>query len=251
MKPSITSASLLYLVATSVAQAASLRGNNSELDNSSLQETTAANTSSTTNSRRLNNGNYINPQTWFEQIAQSRNDALSCVIRQANVPNGQGLILTADGNQEVSLSGRRHDLSHQRWIIHNKQNFEFGFTNGPAYNVYNSDNGDRPYLNSDEFAENINMTDKDNGSGRQLWRFRKRPHNPTIIYDHQFEITIAGGVRNRYGGLGPPKTRFANWGEGAENVQLVWQDEIGSYNFNPITWELIDCYQVDNPDNYN
>ena len=176
MKSSITSASLLYLVAASIAQAASLRGNkNSELDESSLQEN-ATTTTTTTNPRRLN-GSYINPKTWFDQIAQSRNDALSCVIRQANVPNGQGLILTADGNQEVSLAGRRHDLSHQRWIIHNKQNYEFGFTNGPAYNVYNSDNGaNRPYLSSDEFAENVDMTDKDNGSGRQLWRFRKRSY---------------------------------------------------------------------------
>jgi len=223
----------LTLVAQATVQAVSLRGNSNE------------HTNDTTNERNLQNA-YVRPLQWFEGD-RSRNDALSCVIRQANVANGAGLILTANHNNDVSLQPRRSNLSRQRWVIYNQQPFEFGFTNGPAYNVYNQDNSPNHYLNVHEYSKDVNMALKDDGSGRQLWRFDHDQYNSDISYDHQFEIRVAGGVRHQYRSLGPVSTLLAN--TGGSHVQLTTQDSIGSSNFGPVTWELIDCLAVESPDN--
>lgn len=238
MKSSIVPTSCFLLLLTASANAASLRGNDGDRTRSGVA-------GKTEKTRQLQS-DYVNPLEWLEEKSQNKNNGLSCVIREANVPDARGRILTADGG-EVALEDRRSNLDHQRWVIYNQQNFEFGFTNGPTFNIFNTDNHNKPYLSTD-FYGNTDMHDKDDASGRQRWRFN-RQHNPTIRYDHQTGITVAGGVGNRYGGFGAVPTRLANWGGDQRHVQLVRQDDIGSFNYEPVTWELIDCYQVESPDN--
>ncbi|KAL3934305.1 MAG: hypothetical protein SGARI_003449 [Bacillariaceae sp.] len=171
-------------------------------------------------SRHLNN-DYVNPLQWLNEDASNPSNVMSCVIRQANVPNGQGLLLTADGGTDVSLQPRRGDLS--------------------PYTIFNPNNSPNNFLSVHEFNRDVNMFDHDDDSGRQLWRFNHNPHNTDIIYDHQFEIGVAAGVRHQFSSLGPVATMLANWGGGPEHVQLARYDEVGSGRYGPVTWELIDC----------
>ena len=200
------------------------------------------NTSDNEPSRKLNI--YLDPKTWLEETSPNSPDTgLSCVIRHANVPNGQGLVLTATNGGDVSLEGRRWpNDNQQRWILQNRRIFQGTWHTGPAWNVYNDENGNLPYLESDDIG-NTNMGGSDDNSGRQLWSFIRNPDNPGIKYDHQYEIRVAGGVYDQFHpNLFPGRELLGLHRRDDEHtVELTEEDHL---YFDMFTWELIDCYEV-------
>ena len=186
---------------------------------------------------------YVNPLQWLQESApgEGGNPLFSCAIRRANVPNGQGFLLTAEGN-EVSNQPRRDDgsdniLYRQRWVLSNRRIFH----GGPAFNLINPDNGELSYLSTDQYG-NTDMYTHDDGSGRQLWRINKNSDNGEIKWDHQFEIQVAGGTRDPYydPNVTPGPTLLSM--RRSDDRHSV---ELGHRVYNDLlTWELIDCYEV-------
>ena len=114
MKRTIITSAALFLPAT-VTPGSALPHDNQ------IMEAKNNNHSSNLRGSRRQLNTYINPLQWLNEDGSDPSNAMSCVIRQANVPNGQGLILTADGGSDVSLEPRRNDLFRQRWFIYDQQ----------------------------------------------------------------------------------------------------------------------------------